>query len=131
MENYAYSAGVDMKEHFCPVENTLITYENQCNWCGEKEESMTQDEIMEMARQAGLEVDGVYFSDAMYRAVLVRFAHLVATKDLHPPQRTWVGLEGEEIRNLWEESTKPDRSTMTMITSFARAIESKLKELNT
>jgi hypothetical protein len=49
----------------------------------------------------------------------------------HPPQRTWLGLEGEEIRNLWEEATKPDRSTMTMVTSFARAIESKLKELNT
>ena len=48
-----------------------------------------------------------------------------------PPQRTWVGLEGEEIRNLWEEATKPDRSTMTMVTSFARAIESKLKEVNT
>lgn len=47
-----------------------------------------------------------------------------------PLQRTWVGLEGEEIRNLWEEATKPDRSTMTMVTSFARAIESKLKEFN-
>jgi hypothetical protein len=45
-------------------------------------------------------------------------------------RRTWVGLEGEEIRNLWEEATKPDRSTMTMVTSFARAIEAKLKELN-
>ena len=46
------------------------------------------------------------------------------------PQRTWVKLEGEEIRNLWEEATKPDRSTMTMVTSFARAIEAKLKERN-
>ena len=46
------------------------------------------------------------------------------------PQRTWVGLEGEEIRNLWEEATKPDRSTMTMVTSFAKAIEAKLKEKN-
>jgi len=45
-------------------------------------------------------------------------------------QRTWVGLEGEEIRNLWEEATKPDRSTMTMVTSFARAIDAKLKEKN-
>ena len=42
---------------------------------------MTQDEIIEMARDAGLEVDGVYFSDTMYRAVLVRFAHLVAAKE--------------------------------------------------
>jgi len=47
-----------------------------------------------------------------------------------PPQRTWVGLEGEEIRNLWEEATKPDRSTMTMVTSFARAIDAKLKDKN-
>jgi hypothetical protein len=47
-----------------------------------------------------------------------------------PPQRTWVELEGEEIRNLWEEATKPDRSTVTMVTSFARAIEAKLKEKN-
>jgi hypothetical protein len=46
-------------------------------------------------------------------------------------QRTWVGLEGEEIRNLWEEATKPDRSTMTMVTSFAKSIEAKLKEKNT
>jgi hypothetical protein len=46
-------------------------------------------------------------------------------------RRTWVGLEGEEIRNLWEEATKPDRSTMTMVTSFAKSIEAKLKELNT
>ena len=43
--------------------------------------TFTQDEIIEMAREAGLEVDGVYFSDTMYRAVLVRFAHLVAVKE--------------------------------------------------
>jgi hypothetical protein len=42
---------------------------------------MTQDEIIEMAKEAGLEVDGVYFSDTMYRAVLVRFANLVAAKE--------------------------------------------------
>ena len=42
---------------------------------------MTQDEIIEMARDAGLEVEGVYFSDHMYREVLVRFAKLVATKE--------------------------------------------------
>ena len=46
-------------------------------------------------------------------------------------QRPWVGLEGEEIRYLWEEATKPDRSTMNMVTSFARAIEAKLKKKNT
>jgi hypothetical protein len=54
----------------------------------------------------------------------------VLTVNTHPPQRTWVGIEGEEIRNLWEEATKPDRSTMTMVTSFAKSIEAKLKEKN-
>ena len=61
------------------------------------------------------------------------FFRMIADRNPKPfssPQRTWVGLEGKEIRNLWEEVTKPDRSTMTMITSFARAIESKLKEFN-
>jgi hypothetical protein len=47
-----------------------------------------------------------------------------------PPQRPWVELEGEEIRYLWEEATKQDRSTMTMVTSFAKDIETKLKEKN-
>ena len=47
---------------------------------------MTQDEIIEMAREAGLEVDGVYFSDTMYREVLVRFANLVAAKVINS---TW------------------------------------------
>ena len=58
-------------------------------------------------------------------------AEAIAVVEKALAQRTLVGLEGEEIRNLWEEATKPDRSTMTMVTSFARAIESKLKELNT
>ena len=41
---------------------------------------MTQDEIIEMAKEAGLDVDDVWFSDTMYRAVLRRFAKLVAAK---------------------------------------------------
>jgi hypothetical protein len=48
----------------------------------------------------------------------------------HLAQRTWVGIEGGEIRNLWEEATRPDRSTMTMVTSFADSIEAKLKLKN-
>jgi hypothetical protein len=26
-----------MKEHFCPTEKLTITYQDKCNWCGEKE----------------------------------------------------------------------------------------------
>jgi len=33
-----------MKEHFCPVEKLLIAYQGKCNWCGESEGSMTQEQ---------------------------------------------------------------------------------------
>jgi hypothetical protein len=33
-----------MKEHFCPVEKTTITYQGKCNWCGEREVNMTQEQ---------------------------------------------------------------------------------------
>ena len=26
-----------MKEHFCPAEQSIISYQDQCNWCGEQE----------------------------------------------------------------------------------------------
>jgi hypothetical protein len=26
-----------MKEHFCSVEKSMITYQGKCNWCGEQE----------------------------------------------------------------------------------------------
>jgi hypothetical protein len=26
-----------MKEHFCPAEQSIITYQGECSWCGEKE----------------------------------------------------------------------------------------------
>ena len=154
---------------------------------------MTQDEIIEMAKEAGLDVDDVFFSDRMYREVLMRFAHLVAAKatakeretlaqeqkavgywkenaqglqrdyDLlladyekfaqqeqepvaweqlhehiagpfytHPPQRTWVGLSDEEVRDLWSWSatSEAEKTANTQQHAFARAIEAKLKEKN-
>ena len=64
---------------------------------------MTQDEIIEMAKEAGLEVDGVYFSDHMYREVLVRFAHFVAAREreaLAQPEQEPVGYWKEHAQGL-------------------------------
>jgi hypothetical protein len=37
-----------MKEHFCPVEESLVTYEKECNWCGQKEwAGLTDREMMD------------------------------------------------------------------------------------
>jgi ribosomal protein S27AE len=26
-----------MKQHFCPAEQSMVAFEKECNWCGEKE----------------------------------------------------------------------------------------------
>jgi hypothetical protein len=72
---------------------------------------MTQDEIIEMARQAGLlPCQGIHMGD------LKAFAKLVE-------QRTWVGLIPEEIDGIIEDSIdKVDALIQTM---------DKLKEKNT
>ena len=37
-----------MKQHFCSAENSLIQYEKECNWCGEKEwVGLTDREMMD------------------------------------------------------------------------------------
>ena len=46
----------------------------------------------------------------------------------HPPQRTWVGLFDEEI---WQIATGCTIGGDLHADKFARAIESKLKEVNT
>ena len=32
-----------MKQHYCPAEKTMITYEGQCNWCDEKDYDVVID----------------------------------------------------------------------------------------
>ena len=51
----------------------------------------------------------------------------------HPPQRTWVGLSDEEVRDLWSWSatSEAEKTANTQQHAFARAIEAKLKEVNT
>ena len=42
-----------MKEHFCPVEKSMITYQGKCNWCGEKEwVGLTDEDKKQMAKEA-------------------------------------------------------------------------------
>jgi hypothetical protein len=42
-----------MKEHFCPAEKSIITYQGKCNWCGEKEwVGLTIEEIAACCRES-------------------------------------------------------------------------------
>jgi len=54
-----------------------------------------EQEIIKLAREAGLDVDGAYFADDVYRAVLTRFASLIAMD------------EREACAQLCEEFTHP------------------------
>ena len=105
---------------------------------------MTQDEIIEMAKDAGLRIDvrGRYFfvsfcelSDLLDAATAKEREALAQEQEpmiafnaevigYVAPQRTWVGLTVEEIAACCMEST-------TTQLSFYNAIEAKLKEKNT
>jgi hypothetical protein len=43
-----------MKQHFCPAEQSMIAFENECNWCGELESQertwvgLTNDELTDL-----------------------------------------------------------------------------------
>jgi len=76
---------------------------------------MTQDEIIEMARQAGFMMEN---SAAIQAAEI--FAKLVADS----PQRTWVGLTRMDL-------IKCGVLPFGMSYELCQAIEAKLKEKNT
>ena len=82
---------------------------------------MTQDEIIEMARQAGFKMEN---SAAIQAAEA--FAKLVAAKAL--AQRAWVGLTDVEIEQAIELISMLHGDYATEV---AYAIEAKLKEKNT
>jgi len=46
-----------------------------------------------------------------------------------PPQREWVGLTDEEIKQLWKDT--PQLVGVYSYTDIAREVEAKLKEKNT
>jgi hypothetical protein len=96
----AYSAGVDMKQHFCPVEKSIIAYKNECNWCGEKEQKPVAWEQFH--------------------------EHMASPFYQKPPQRTWVGLTNEEIALIVTDCSLVTPSDFY----FAKAIEAKLKDKN-
>ena len=73
-----------MKEHFCPAEQSTITYQGECSWCGEKE-TLAQTQ----------EPDDI--------------ASILACRDMldaQPvPPRTWVGLTDEDMYVVSEEES--------------------------
>ena len=107
-----------MKEHLCPVEKALITYEGSCNWCGESEGSMTQDELIKRLETTCFGLDPI---DPLRLLVDDVIEALTQT------ERTWAGLTDEDINGFVEQLCDDDHMTLR---SMMRAIEAKLKERN-
>ena len=113
-----------MKEHFCPAEKTTITYQGKCNWCGEREAlAQTQEPVGQLLEEAYGRGQVMWFNKPKDQSMLYTT----------PPQRTWVGLTDEEVRDLWSWSatSEAEKTANTQQHAFARAIAAKLKELNT
>ena len=83
---------------------------------------MSQDETIELAKQAGLMADGEMWFSPTYGSGDVHISHLQTFAKL-VAQRTWVGLIPEEIDEIIEDSIdKMDALIQTM---------DKLKDKNT
>jgi len=81
---------------------------------------MTRDDIILMADASGLSFYGMGKDRDKFLHYLEAFAKLVA-------QRPWVGLEPEEILDLFDRNNVYGSKWI----EFARTVEDKLKERNT
>ena len=81
---------------------------------------MTQEEIIEMARQAGFMMEN---SAAIQAAEI--FANLVMA--MHDSQRTWVGLSDDEIWEAYMESPVELYCSTDELYALSRTVEAKLK----
>jgi len=87
---------------------------------------MTQDEIIEMARQAGMEQDGdMWFSNLYKTDMDVHISHLEAFAKLVAAKRTWVGLTDDEFNELYDRYVP-----ITCYALLIEKVEAKLKQKN-
>jgi len=111
-----------MKEHFCPAEKSIITYQDKCNWCGELE---SQEPVAWRAPNWGHGDDEWVYRDFDDPVLIADGKPSPHNEPLytHPPQRTWVGLTDEEAQWLYDNCRTPS--------NLIDMVEAKLKELNT
>ena len=52
-----------MKRHYCPMEHAWVSFENECNWCGEKEMGKTEDDYDDLWGPTDEDTRGDYGHD--------------------------------------------------------------------
>ena len=69
-----------MKEHFCPAEQSTITYQGECSWCGEKETlAQTQEPVAWLEPEWG-------------EKICPEVGYEVTMTDEHPRDLCWTPL---------------------------------------
>jgi hypothetical protein len=108
-----------MKEHFCSVEKSMITYQGKCNWCGEQEAlaQMQEPDVQETLHWHAFNYRQAHTAQA--HEMWQQLEQFVDSK-IKAPQRTWVGLTDIDYAGLPLEQV-----------GLVRWAEAKLKELNT
>jgi len=90
---------------------------------------MTQDEIIEMAREAGFDIDLPAYENGT--ALAIKLAKLVAAKAL--AQRTWVDLTRTQMQDVYFAVLEEHRGGHQMEgqLAFGEALQAKIREKNT
>ena len=109
-----------MKEHFCLAEQSVITYQGECSWCGEKET------LAQTQEPSGHFLDFAY-SDSIAQVHVYDQFQKGQQFYTTPPQRTWVGLTDEEYIHITDSVYHQGHG----LVAYYKAIEAKLKEKNT
>jgi hypothetical protein len=111
-----------MKEHFCSVEKSMITYQGKCNWCGEQEAlaQMQEPDVQETLHWRAFNYRQAHTAQA--HEMWEKLEKFVDSK-IKAPQRTWVGLTDEERIEI-------DHLALSRVQAV-QMTEAKLKELNT
>jgi hypothetical protein len=107
----------------CKQDDYKALWQQMCERCDELDKKLAQQEAKDepVAWNAGIPLLHPKMKEG--ETISVEYVELT------PPQRTWVGLTDEEIKSqwavFWEDNCHP------WAIDFARAIENKLRELNT
>ena len=113
-----------MKEHFCPAEQSIITYQGECSWCGERESlAQTQEPVAVYGYCPECGAKGVMRERRPNGNDKCANGHTYPSSTSTSPQRTWVGLTDEERIEI-------DHLALSRVQAV-QMTEAKLKEKNT
>ena len=124
MENYAYSAGVDMTQEALKMALDALETELSIDWTNNNEFNASAEKMYKAitAIKEALAQEQEPVADDFFR--------MIADKNPKPfplPERTWVGLTDDETALIAADCSLVTPSDFY----FVKAIEAKLKELNT